>query len=55
MARIRHIALVVKDLEQTANFYQKAFGLTPLRDFRRADGAAHLHERWRDQSRIAAI
>jgi predicted enzyme related to lactoylglutathione lyase len=28
MARIRHIALVVKDLEQTANFYQKAFGLT---------------------------
>ena len=28
MARIRHIALVVKDLEQTANFYQKAFGLS---------------------------
>jgi catechol 2,3-dioxygenase-like lactoylglutathione lyase family enzyme len=28
MARIRHIALVVKDLEQTAAFYQKALGLT---------------------------
>ena len=28
MARIRHIALVVKDLEQTANFYQKALGLS---------------------------
>jgi predicted enzyme related to lactoylglutathione lyase len=28
MARIRHIALVVKDLEQTASFYQKAFGLS---------------------------
>jgi predicted enzyme related to lactoylglutathione lyase len=28
MARIRHIALVVKDLEETATFYQKAFGLT---------------------------
>jgi catechol 2,3-dioxygenase-like lactoylglutathione lyase family enzyme len=28
MARIRHIALVVKDLEKTANFYQKALGLS---------------------------
>jgi catechol 2,3-dioxygenase-like lactoylglutathione lyase family enzyme len=28
MARIRHIALVVKDLEQTADFYHKALGLT---------------------------
>jgi catechol 2,3-dioxygenase-like lactoylglutathione lyase family enzyme len=28
MARIRHIALVVKDLEQTADFYQKALGLS---------------------------
>jgi predicted enzyme related to lactoylglutathione lyase len=28
MARIRHIALVVKDLEKTADFYQQAFGLT---------------------------
>ena len=28
MARIRHIALVVKDLEKTATFYQQAFGLT---------------------------
>jgi catechol 2,3-dioxygenase-like lactoylglutathione lyase family enzyme len=28
MARIRHIALVVKDLDKTADFYQKAFGLT---------------------------
>ena len=28
MARIRHIALVVKDLEKTATFYQKAFGLS---------------------------
>ena len=28
MARIRHIALVVKDLEQTASVYQKAFGLS---------------------------
>jgi predicted enzyme related to lactoylglutathione lyase len=27
MARIRHIALVVKDLEATADFYEKAFGL----------------------------
>ncbi len=27
MARIRHIALVVRDLEATADFYQKAFGL----------------------------
>ena len=26
-ARIRHIALVVKDLEATADFYQKALGL----------------------------
>jgi catechol 2,3-dioxygenase-like lactoylglutathione lyase family enzyme len=28
MARIRHIALVVKDLEKTAAFYEKALGLT---------------------------
>src|SRR6266446_3426945 len=28
MARIRHIALVVKDLEKTADFYQKALGLS---------------------------
>jgi catechol 2,3-dioxygenase-like lactoylglutathione lyase family enzyme len=28
MARIRHIALVVKDLDATADFYQKAFGLS---------------------------
>ena len=28
MARIRHIALVVKDLEKTATFYEKALGLT---------------------------
>ncbi len=28
MARIRHIALVEKDLEETATFYQKAFGLS---------------------------
>ena len=28
MARIRHIALVVKDLEKTATFYQKALGLS---------------------------
>ena len=27
MARIRHIALVVKDLEGTADFYEKALGL----------------------------
>ncbi len=27
MARIRHVALVVKDLEATADFYQKALGL----------------------------
>ena len=28
MARIRHIALVVKDLEGTADFYEKAMGLS---------------------------
>jgi catechol 2,3-dioxygenase-like lactoylglutathione lyase family enzyme len=28
MARIRHIALVVKDLDKTADFYEKALGLT---------------------------
>ena len=28
MARIRHIALVVKDLDTTADFYERAFGLT---------------------------
>jgi catechol 2,3-dioxygenase-like lactoylglutathione lyase family enzyme len=28
MARIRHIALVVKDLDKTADFYERAFGLT---------------------------
>ena len=28
MARIRHIAIVVKDLEKTAAFYESAFGLT---------------------------
>lgn len=27
MVRIRHVALVVKDLEATADFYQKALGL----------------------------
>ena len=27
-ARLRHIALVVKDLDKTADFYEKAFGLT---------------------------
>ena len=28
MARIRHIALVVKDLEKTATFYEQALGLS---------------------------
>lgn len=28
MARIRHIALAVKDIDKTADFYEKAFGLT---------------------------
>src|SRR5581483_2859160 len=28
MARIRHIALVVRDLEATADFYEKALGLS---------------------------
>ena len=28
MARIRHIALVVKDLEATADFYEKSLGLS---------------------------
>ena len=27
MARIRHITLSVKDIDQTADFYEKAFGL----------------------------
>src|SRR5580698_4393473 len=27
-ARIRHIALSVKDIDATADFYEKAFGLT---------------------------
>jgi catechol-2,3-dioxygenase len=27
MARIRHIALAVKDIDQTADFYEKALGL----------------------------
>jgi catechol 2,3-dioxygenase-like lactoylglutathione lyase family enzyme len=27
MARIRHIALCVKDIDKTADFYEKAFGL----------------------------
>jgi len=27
MARIRHIALAVKDIDKTADFYEKAFGL----------------------------
>jgi lactoylglutathione lyase len=33
-ARIRHIALCVKDIEATADFYEKAFGLkrTPIRE-----------------------
>ena len=33
-ARIRHIALCVKDIEETANFYEKAFGLkrTDIKD-----------------------
>jgi predicted enzyme related to lactoylglutathione lyase len=28
MARIRHIALAVKDIDKTADFYEKAFGLS---------------------------
>ncbi len=28
MARIRHIALAVKDIDKTADFYEKALGLT---------------------------
>jgi predicted enzyme related to lactoylglutathione lyase len=34
MARIRHIALCVKDIKATADFYEKAFGLkrTPIRE-----------------------
>lgn len=33
-ARIRHIALCVKDIKETADFYEKAFGLkrTPIRE-----------------------
>ena len=31
MAKLRHIAMVVEDIEKTATFYEKAFGMTRAR------------------------
>ena len=54
-ARIRHIALCVKDIEATADFYEKAFGLkrTEIKEGKTAWNM--LHERRRGESRAAAV
>ena len=31
MAKLRHIAIAVRDLEETAKFYEEAFGLERVR------------------------
>ena len=40
-ARIRHIALCVKDIKATADFYEKAFGLKRTENQRGQDRLEH--------------
>ena len=54
-ARIRHIALCVKDIKATADFYEKAFGLKRTEINEGKTAWSMLHERRRGQSRAAAI
>ena len=46
MAKLRHIAMVVEDIEKTASFYEKAFGMTRVREHKTAiamtDGVVSL-------------
>jgi catechol 2,3-dioxygenase-like lactoylglutathione lyase family enzyme len=36
MAKLRHVAMVVDDIEKTATFYETAFGLQRVRELRRS-------------------
>ena len=46
MAKLRHIAMLVEDIEKTAAFYEKAFGMTRVREHETAialtDGVVSL-------------
>lgn len=43
MAKLRHIAVVVKDLEKAALFYEKAFGLKRVSEREESDWAAGIY------------
>ena len=38
MAKLRHIAMVVEEMEKTAQFYEKAFGMKRVREHKTAIG-----------------
>ena len=40
MARLRHIAMVVEEMEKTAKFYENAFGMKRVRQSDTAIGLA---------------
>ena len=46
MAKLRHIAMLVEDIEKSAAFYEKAFGMTRVREHKTAiamtDGVVSL-------------
>ena len=41
MAKLRHIAMVVEDMENTALFYEKSFGMERVRASDTLSGAGH--------------
>ena len=53
MARLRHIAVCVKDLDKAARFYEEVFDLQAGRARGPRDRLGDLYERWRDQPRAA--
>jgi predicted enzyme related to lactoylglutathione lyase len=51
MARLRHFAIVVRDLENSAKFYENAFELKRVGQ----ETLDFAFERWRDQPRAAQL
>jgi catechol 2,3-dioxygenase-like lactoylglutathione lyase family enzyme len=43
MAKLRHIALSVKDLQESATFYEEAFGMERVRESDVADHVVRRH------------
>ena len=51
MARLRHFAVCVNDLDKAAAFYSAVFDLKRIAREDLEDRVRDLHERWRNQSR----